>query len=327
MSLQQKAEVLRQKIDDLLVAGGAIAVPILRVVNNTADWCPPLKMATGGALSILDEVQKFKDNKKEWAGFGQHVVDTVTEVILAIKSYDPSAEEAKPWVESITKLDDALRKIKSDIDRRLKKLEKRPAFMNALSYLRDPGRIDDLKKDFDKALTSFQLRANLIGGAKLAAIERRLQDDKILDSLRFPHIAHDDSTQACLEGTRVDLTEHIMTWCRNTGETERCASEEDVTLLLHFFFKAGERSRPDSLFSGIARALADHDPVYRTFIISALKRPSLSTPTREAIRGIWWLRLSDKTSTPDRPMVVIIDALDECDKEAFEPLPKFLGGA
>ncbi|KAF8320993.1 uncharacterized protein EI90DRAFT_2588826 [Cantharellus anzutake] len=349
MSLQQKAEVLRQKIDDLLVAGGAIAVPILRVVNNTADWCPPLKMATGGALSILDEVQKFKDDKKEWAGFGQHVVDTVTEVILAIKSYDPSAEEAKPWVESITKLDDALQKIKSDIDRRLKKLEKRPAFMNALSYLRDPGKIDDLKKEFDKALTSFQLRANLIGSAKLAAIERRLQDDKILDSLRFPHIAHDDSTQACLEGTRVDLTERIMTWCRNTGESEnrlmlltavagagktsitltiaeRCASEEDVTLLLHFFFKAGERSRPDSLFSGIARALADHDPVYRTFIISALRKdPSLSTALlAKQFENLVASPLQHKPPSPDRPMVVIIDALDECDKEAFEPLAEIL---
>jgi hypothetical protein len=57
MSLQRKAEALRQTIDDLLVAGGDIAVPILIVVNATANWCPPLKMVTGGALSILDEVK------------------------------------------------------------------------------------------------------------------------------------------------------------------------------------------------------------------------------------------------------------------------------
>ncbi|KAF8330833.1 uncharacterized protein EI90DRAFT_3059446 [Cantharellus anzutake] len=61
MSLRQKAEALRQTIDDLLVAGGDIAVPILRVVNATADWCPPLKMATSGALSILDEVKVGND--------------------------------------------------------------------------------------------------------------------------------------------------------------------------------------------------------------------------------------------------------------------------
>ncbi|KAF8340253.1 uncharacterized protein EI90DRAFT_2906472, partial [Cantharellus anzutake] len=195
-----------------------------------------------------------------------------------------------------------------------------------------------------------QLRANLIGGAKLAAIERRLQDDKILDSLQFPHIAHDDSTQACLEGTRVDLTEHIMTWCRNTGESEnrlmlltavagagktsialtiaeRCASEEDVTLLLHFFFKAGERSRPDSLFSGIARVLAEHDPVYCTCIISALRKDSsLSTaPLAKQFRDLVASPLLHKPPPPSHPMVVIIDALDECDKEAFEPLAEILG--
>ncbi|KAF8338767.1 uncharacterized protein EI90DRAFT_2908207, partial [Cantharellus anzutake] len=183
-----------------------------------------------------------------------------------------------------------------------------------------------------------QLRTNLIGGAKLAAIERRLQDDKILDTLRYPHIAHDDFTQACLEGTRIDLTERIITWCRNTGESEnrlmlltgvagagktsialtiaeQCASERDIALLLHFFFKAGERSRPDFLFSGIARTLADHDPVYRTLIISALREdPSLSTALlAKQFENLVALPLLHKPPPPDRPMVVIIDALDECD--------------
>ncbi|KAF8338765.1 uncharacterized protein EI90DRAFT_3117849 [Cantharellus anzutake] len=323
MSVQQKAEALRQKIDDLLVEGVDTAIPILKVVNATASWCPPLMMATGGALSILDEVKKFKDNKKEWTDFGKYVVDTMADVVSAIKSYDASAEEAKPWVESVTKLDRALQMIKSEIERRLKKVEKRPAVLNVLSYLRDPGRIDGLKKDFDKALASFQLRTNLIGGAKLAAIERRQQDDKILDSLRYPHIAHDDFTQVCLEGTRIDLTERIMTWCRNTGESEnrlmlltavagagktsialtiaeRCAGEVDITLLLHFFFKAGERSRPDFLFSSIARTLADHDPF--TALSSSL--------------------LSERTPPSQRPYSR--SNLNECDKEVFESLADIL---
>ncbi|KAF8330816.1 uncharacterized protein EI90DRAFT_1099848 [Cantharellus anzutake] len=350
MSLRQKAEALRQTIDGLLVAGGDIAVPILRVVNATADWCPPLKMATSGALSILDEAKKFKENEKEWADFGQYVVDMVAEVVLAIESYDTSAEEAEPWVENAKKLNGALQKIKSEIERRLKKIEKRPTFVNALSYLKDPGRIDGLKKDFDKSLTSFQLRTNLITSAKLAAIERRQQDDKILDSLRCPHVAHDDSTQACLKDTRVDLIERIMTWCHNTRDSEnrlmlltavagagktsialtiaeRCASDGDVTLLLRYFFKEGERSRPDSVFSGIARALADHDPVYRTFITSALRKdPSLSTtPFATQFKKLVAPALLHKPPPFDHPMVIILDALDECDKEVFESLAEILG--
>ncbi|KAF8327537.1 uncharacterized protein EI90DRAFT_3018050 [Cantharellus anzutake] len=257
------------------------------------------------------------------------------------------AEEAKPWVESAKKLDNALQKIKSKIEQRLKKIEKRPTFVNALSYLKDPGRISGLKKDFDKTLVSFQVRTNLITGAKLAAIERRLHDDRILDSLRDPSIVRENPTQACLEGTRVDLIEHIMTWCRNTGDSEnqlmlltavagagktsivltiaeRCASEGDVTLLLRFFFKAGERSWPDFLFSSIARALADHDPVYRTFITSALRNDPTASFAMQ-FEKLVAPPLLHKPPPSDRPVIIIIDALDECDKEVFESLAEILG--
>ncbi|KAF8334264.1 uncharacterized protein EI90DRAFT_530372 [Cantharellus anzutake] len=243
----------------------------------------------------------------------------------------------------------ALQKIKSEIERR-GKVETRSTIRKTFSYLKDPGRIDGLKKDFDKALASFQVRTNLITSAKLAAIERRQREDKILDSLRDPSITRDDPTQACLEGTRVDLIERIMTWCRNTGDSEnrlmlltavagagktsialtiagRCASEGDITLLLHFLFKAGERSRPDFLFSGIAQALADHDPVYRTFITSALRNdPSLSTASFVTqFKKLVAPSLLHKPPPSDRPMVIIIDALDECDKTVFESLAEILG--
>ncbi|KAF8328874.1 uncharacterized protein EI90DRAFT_3155597 [Cantharellus anzutake] len=366
MSLRQKAETLRRTIDNLLAAGGDTApVPILKVVNATANWCPPLKMASGSALTILDEVKKLKESEKEWADFGQYVVDMVAEVVSSITSYDTSVKEANPWMENVEELNEldlflvvfdivltsspsALQKIKSEIEGR-EKVEKRSTIRKTDSHLRNPGRIDGLKKDFDKALTSFQLRTNLIAGAKLAAIERRLREDEILDSLLVPSTTQDNPAQACLEGTRVDLIERIMTWCRNTGESEnrlmqltavagagktsialtiaeRCASEGDITLLMHFSFKAGERSRLDFLFSGIARALAGHDPVYRTFITSALRDdPSLST----ASFGTQFMKLVaspllHKPPPADCPMVIIIDALDECDDGLFVPLAGIL---
>ncbi|KAF8344031.1 uncharacterized protein EI90DRAFT_39860 [Cantharellus anzutake] len=141
-----------------------------------------------------------------------------------------------------------------------------------------------------------------------------------------------------------------MAWCRDTGDSEnrlmlltavagagktsialtiaeRCASEGDVALLLQFFFKAGERSRPDFLFSGMARALADHDSVYRTFITSALRKdPSLSTASfTTQFKKLVAPSLLRKPPPSNHPMVIIIDALDECDKEAFESLAEILG--
>ncbi|KAF8344170.1 uncharacterized protein EI90DRAFT_53824 [Cantharellus anzutake] len=105
MSQQQEAETPRQKTNDLLAAGGNLAVLTLRGVNATAGWCPPLKDATSAALFIYDEVKKLKENAKEWTDFGEYVATTMANVSSAIKSDDVSAEEAKPWVESATELD------------------------------------------------------------------------------------------------------------------------------------------------------------------------------------------------------------------------------
>ncbi|KAF8344310.1 uncharacterized protein EI90DRAFT_3115095 [Cantharellus anzutake] len=405
MSLREKAEDLRKTIDNLLVVGVDMAVPILRVVNATADWCPPLKMATGGALSIFDEVKKFKENKKEWADFGEYVASTMAKVVSAIKSYDVSAGEAGSWVEGVAELGSALQGIQSNIKQRLRELEERSGVRNALSHYRDPGKFEGLKKDFDKALASFQVaflmalfpnhsdlrtvqfRTNLTIGVELSTIKDsldrlegaidakvstiedsldhlegaigvklstmedtldRLESDPTLDNLRYPQIAHHDSTEACLEGTRVDLTERIMNWCRNTGDNEnrlmlltsvagagktsivhtiadRCNRE--AILLLCFFFTVGEQPRPDCLFSGIAQALAKRDADYRAFIISALRKdPTLSTaPFTMQFKKLVASPLLHKPPPSDRPMVVIIDALDECDKEVFESLAEILG--
>ncbi|KAF8344205.1 uncharacterized protein EI90DRAFT_3114958 [Cantharellus anzutake] len=347
MSLREKAETLRQTVDNL-VAGVDMAVPILRAVNATADWCPPLKMATGGALAILDEVKKFKENKEQWASFGEYVASTAAKVVSAIKSYDTSAKEATSWTEGVTELGRHV-EIQSKIKRRVKELEERSAVRNAWTHLKDPGKIEGLKRDFDKALVSFQLKTNIITGVKLSTIEDsldRLESDPILSSLRYPQIAHHDSTVACLEGTRVDLTERIMNWCRNTGDNEnrlmlltsvagagktsivhtiadRCNKE--AILLLCFFFRVGEQPRPDCLFSGIAQALASRDADYRAFIISALRKdPTLSTAP-------FTMQFEELVASPlhilrrpRHPMVVVIDALDECDEEAYQPLAKIL---
>ncbi|KAF8333474.1 uncharacterized protein EI90DRAFT_2880450, partial [Cantharellus anzutake] len=105
--------------------------------------------------------------------------------------------------------------------------------------------------------------------------------------------------EGCLEGTRTDLIDCIMAWCCNVedgarrvmllmavagaGKTsiahstaEKCVSEG--LLLLTFFFKAGEQSQPDHLFSGMARSLAMQDPSYCASVISILKDdPTLAT--------------------------------------------------
>ncbi|KAF8322330.1 uncharacterized protein EI90DRAFT_3078301, partial [Cantharellus anzutake] len=106
---------------------------------------------------------------------------------------------------------------------------------------------------------------------------------------------------------------------------DRCNRE--TILLLCFFFTVGEQPRPDQLFSGIAQALAKRDADYRAFIISALRKdPTLSTaPFTVQFKELVASPLLHKPPPSDRPMVIIIDALDECDKEVFGSLAEILG--
>ncbi|KAF8337326.1 uncharacterized protein EI90DRAFT_3118771 [Cantharellus anzutake] len=350
MSLKEKANALRRDVDRLLAAGGDMAIPVLTAINVASDVFPPLKGPASAALFIFSEVQKFKSDKEEWKEFGKYVVDIVADVLAAIEPYDTSTEEAKPWLENVKKLDSALKQIIAEIVPMLAKMKKRHAVTNYLSLLKHPGRIDDFKKVLDKALTSFQLRTNLTTGAILTNIannQSHLESDSVLSGLRYPTIAHHDPDEACLEGTRTDLANDIMTWVRNVedgekqvmlltavagaGKTsvahsiaEKCESEG--LLLLTFFFKAGEQSQPDHLFSSMARSLATRDHSYRASVISILKEdPALMTAS-------FTVQFEKLVAKPLRlrglpaggPLVVIVDALDECEPRDFERLAEIL---
>ncbi|KAF8320175.1 uncharacterized protein EI90DRAFT_3132116 [Cantharellus anzutake] len=322
------------------------AISILTVINAASDALPPLKGATGGALFILDIVKKFKENRNQWEAFGTYIVKTMADVVTAVDSYDASSEEGKRWVENVTMLSEALQRIKTKISQLLLKMEKRPAVINFISHMNNLGMISDLRKDFGEALESFQVRTNLTFGV-IESTTRGIEGASALSELRYPVIAHHDSTKACLGGTRIDLIKHIMAWCYNVRESEKRvmlltavagAGKTSLThsvaekcanggmLLLSFFFKAGEQSRPDHLFSGMARSLAAHDPTYRTSVISALKKdPTLATApfTMQFIKLVAE-PLRRKALPSDRPMVIIIDALDECEQQAFEDLADIL---
>ncbi|KAF8333981.1 uncharacterized protein EI90DRAFT_2915615, partial [Cantharellus anzutake] len=169
----------------------------------------------------------------------------------------------------------------------------------------------------------------------------------ILSQLRYPAVAHHDSTEACLPGTRIDLLNRIMAWCRNTENSEKrvmlltavagagktsiahSVAEEctrEGILLSTFFFRACEQSQPDHLFSGMARSLAARDHAYGTFITSILREdPTLTTaPFTMQFKKLVAELLLMRPPSSDRPMVVVIDALDECDKGTFPRLADIL---
>ncbi len=101
--------------------------------------------------------------------------------------------------------------------------------------------------------------------------------------------------------------------------------EKRGTLLSSFFFKAGETTSPAHLWSGVARSLAIRNESHRATLTSILENdPGIATAEfDEQFRRLVVkpLRLHPPSSSP---LIVVIDALDECEKGASEVLMKLL---
>ena len=152
--------------------------------------------------------------------------------------------------------------------------------------------------------------------------------------------SHEEEHNArCLPGTRVELLQQIKEWgdayeseqvfwlCGRAG-TGKSTISRTVARDLHnrdllaasFFFKRGEgdRCRANRLFTTLAAQLGHSMPSIRQSIVNALTRdPDVTSKAlSEQFKCLILEPLSAANDVPTDPPVVVIDALDEIDKEA-----------
>ncbi len=99
-----------------------------------------------------------------------------------------------------------------------------------------------------------------------------------------------------------------------------CAKRD--VLLSSFFFREGKTTTPKYLWSGVARSLAIRSKSYRQTLTSVLEnRPSLATAAfDEQFRELILEPLRHGPPPVDSPLIIVIDALDECDEVASQTL-------
>ena len=144
----------------------------------------------------------------------------------------------------------------------------------------------------------------------------------------------------CLVNTRVELQRHIMQWAENksskpifwlsgmagTGKstiarTVAQSLAERRQLGASFFFKKGEGHRANAtrFFTTIARDLAHHIPEMKASIGKAIDTdPTIfSKALKDQFEMLVLLPLSETTQRAPKALhrVVVIDALDECERE------------
>jgi hypothetical protein len=164
---------------------------------------------------------------------------------------------------------------------------------------------------------------------------------ELLARLRPIHNARHTSDAAptgCLDNTRVDVLERLMSWADGSGEAKSvfwlsgmagtgksaiartlCEKLAGAGLLGASFFvsrTAAERRDPSNIVRTVVHHLAHTQPHLRPHICTALRDSPLVADEglSSQLRTLVAEPIS-RASHPDRPVVVVIDGLDECEKD------------
>ncbi len=97
-------------------------------------------------------------------------------------------------------------------------------------------------------------------------------------------------------------------------------------LLSSFFFSEGNTTSPEFLWSGVARSLAIKSKSYRQTLTSILENdPTIATAAFDAqFRKLILEPLRHGSPLANSPLIIVIDALDECDEDTSPTLSKLL---
>src|SRR5258708_36661958 len=102
--------------------------------------------------------------------------------------------------------------------------------------------------------------------------------------------------------------------------------DQHGSLLSSFFFSEGNTTSPEYLWSGVARSLATKSKSYCQTLISILKNdPSITTAAfNEQFRKLILEPLLHGPPPADSPLLIVIDALYECDEGVSQTRSKLL---
>src|SRR5258708_4711996 len=169
--------------------------------------------------------------------------------------------------------------------------------------------------------------------------------DATLRELKFADKSEYNSSKVCLDGMQKELIGEIMDWCGSVDNVQMAlltavtgAGKSTVAhmiahscakwdiLLSSFFFREGKTLTPKYLWSSMVRSLAIRSKSYHQPLTSVLEnQPSITTTAfDEQFRELILEPLHHRSPMADSPLIIIIDALDECDKDASQTLSKLL---
>jgi len=172
------------------------------------------------------------------------------------------------------------------------------------------------------------------------------QSDKILDGLPRAEAHYDSSLRnyasSCMKGTRISILQKVQDWMSSDSPKElvfwrgpagagkstiaQTVAEECSRrkwLGASFFFTHGnaECSDPNLFFTTIAYQLANFNPQFRKHIVDGIREHSGSASIRaQCLKYIIQPLCKLSKGCVQHPVIVVVDALDECSEKAGSSL-------
>ncbi|KAH7070883.1 hypothetical protein BKA62DRAFT_734784 [Auriculariales sp. MPI-PUGE-AT-0066] len=213
------------------------------------------------------------------------------------------------------------------------------------------GKIVGMKQRISDAAVVFGIAADIRTEQRLADVDRAcreirveqeaLKRDRVNAALKPVHSAGHYSANApgpCTEGTRVDILDNIQVWAvgddgprvywlaglAGTGKTTIASSlcsllEAAGVKVISFFIsrQSPDRNTLGAVVTTLAYQLSHVDPCTLSVISAALEKqpPIFSRPIADQTRELLVAPLTALTSSTvaTQKMVIVIDAMDECD--------------
>nr|GAT51936.1 predicted protein [Mycena chlorophos] len=281
----------------------------------------------------LDIVKAFKGQQLKIAGIGPSVERfsrTLDNVTIKLKNMHDEGLIKRAW--HYDQHPEDLDKIFQEID-------------EATKNLQHPEDLNKIFQEIDEATKNLQLELHLATFKNIHKIIEhneliRLNNTSLLSGLKARY--NDTERPTCLKGTRTQVLEQILAWCKDTSTDsptlfwlsgmagtgkstlatticELLDSDKPASRLAASFFclRQSETAYRDNIIPKIAYQLAVLLPQFRQSILDNnldVNPPSPKVQIRDLLIQPWNESKADQKGLP--PLVVVIDALDELENSA-----------
>ncbi|KAF7364761.1 hypothetical protein MVEN_00346000 [Mycena venus] len=300
---------------------------VLKAVRDASDLFLPLKTALSAVIPIMDLIDRVGDVNDEFVRIANNVKG-----FQGIFSQYDSEQEISPAMRSrLDAVISELNSIKGAIDSKMKRGQVR----RALEAAGDVDKVVIAFKRLGEVINRFQLNIGLHIEHSVESIATSMALEKL------GYVAAADinaqSSEGCLDGTRVDLLADLQAWSHNpnspqifwldgmagTGKSAVARSfchmlHEDKQLGGSFFCLRGHANRgnPKQILATLAIQLSSQDAAYKWALLGALdKGISSNANIKIQVENLLEKPLCSAHGGELPILVLVIDALDELDDE------------